>query len=160
MEAIEHAAFVSVGRAFGFTGLAIVCIVFSFSFAPPLAALIGGLLCMLAAAMFSLYGVTAPRRPYKRTETWLILPRDHRPPAAVAQKLIGGVLRETYLRFARDAMLFAVGLLIFALLLRLMGIEELSVGAGGAGDTSHLPTLPKDDSRQPINLNWRWRVYP
>ncbi len=159
MEAIERAAFISVGRTFGFAGLAIFCIMFSFSFAPPLATFIGGLLCLATAALLFVQGVMARRRPYKRTETWMILPRQERPAPEIAQRVIGEVLRETYLRFTRDALMFAVGLLALSLLLRVIGFEELPLGERRSGTPPAVQAPPQTLAPAPATP-WRWRVYP
>lgn len=124
MNAIERAAFISIGRACGFAWLAIFCVVFSFSFAPPLAAFVGGILCFGVSLILLFYGLRARSRPYRRTETWLILAKEHRPAPAVAQRIVGQVLRDTYMRFAREAVMFAVVLLVVAVGLRALGFEE------------------------------------
>jgi hypothetical protein len=117
MEAIENAAFVSVGRACGFAGLAIFCLVFGLSYDPPFAARAGGLCCLLVTGILVCYAIRAPYRPFKRTEVWLILPKNERPPQASAQVLIGRVLRKTYIWFAKQAGVLAAALLILSLLL-------------------------------------------
>ena len=71
MEAIENAAYISVGRACGFAALAIFCLMFGLSFDPPLAARTGGLLCLGLTVILGLYALRARSRPYKRTELWL-----------------------------------------------------------------------------------------
>jgi hypothetical protein len=122
MEAIENAAFVSVGRASGFAGLAVFCIMFGLSFEPALSARTGGALCLGLTLILSLYGICARARPYKRTEVWLILPKDERPPAGVAQQLIGEALRDTYLWFARQTAMISVVLLVSSGVLQLIGL--------------------------------------
>jgi hypothetical protein len=117
MEAIITAANVSVGRACGFAGLGIFCLMFGLSFEPALAARAGGVLCAILAAVLFLYALRAPIRPYKRTELWTILQKADRPPAAVAQKIIGEILRETYLRFARQTAILSAALWVAALAL-------------------------------------------
>ena len=119
MDAIENAAYVSVGRACGFSGLAIFCLMFGFAFDPALAARIGGGLCLLVAVILAAYALRARSRPYKRTEVWLMLAKDHRPPAGVAQQLIGEALRQTYIWFARQAAIIAMALLVSSLVLQL-----------------------------------------
>ena len=42
----------------------------------------------------------ARTKDYRRTEMWLYLPKDQRPPEAYAQWASATVLRETYLTFA------------------------------------------------------------
>lgn len=120
MGAIENAAFVSVGRACGFVGLAIFCVMWGTSFQPVIAARVGGWLCLSTAAYLSFCALKARTRPYKRTETWLILPKTERPPKEVAQKVIGEALRETYFWFAKHAALFAVVLLLASIALALV----------------------------------------
>ena len=120
MRAIENAAFTSVGRACGFFGLAIFCVMWGVSFQPDLAARVGGWLCLSAAAYLSVCALRARTRPYKRTETWLILPKTERPPAEIAQRVIGEALRETYFWFAKHAALFAVVLLVSSVALSFM----------------------------------------
>ena len=103
MDAIENAAFASVGRAAGFAGLAIFTLMMGLSFDPPLATRTGGLFGFGEAVGLLLYGWFAVHRPYKRTEAWIILNDEHRPPAPVAQKIIGRTLRETAYWFAGRA---------------------------------------------------------
>lgn len=117
MDAIENAAFTSVGRACGFSGLAIFCLMFGFAFDPALSARIGGSLCLLVSFILAAYAWRARSRPYKRTETWLILAKEERPPPSVAQQLIGQALRETYTWFARQSAVFAIVLLAASLVL-------------------------------------------
>lgn len=118
MDAIENAAFVSVGRAAGFAGLAIFTLMMGLSFDPPLAARTGGLLGLGIVAGLMLYGWRAVYRPYRRTEAWLILGKDRRPPAAVAQRIIGGALRETAFWFAKRAALLSSFLLVSSVALK------------------------------------------
>lgn len=119
MQAIEYAAYISVGRGCAFAGLAVLCVMLGLSFEPVLAAQIGGVLCLAVAVILIAFAYAARTRNYKHTEVWLILPKDHRPPESIAQKVIGGALRETYLWFAQQALLFAVGLLAASLTLSL-----------------------------------------
>ncbi len=129
MDAIENAAFVSVGRACGFAGLAIFCLMFGLSFAPALAARTGGVLCLSVALILALYAFRAPRRPYKRTELWMILAKEKRPPSVFAQRVVGGALRETYVSFARQAALISLVLLTVSAVLQLAGVGQLWVDA-------------------------------
>ena len=62
----------------------------------------------------------APDRPYRQTETWLMLDRADRPASAVAQTLIGGALRAAYLWFARQAALVTIVLLAVVIGLRFL----------------------------------------
>ncbi|MEC9369173.1 MAG: hypothetical protein VX871_10840, partial [Pseudomonadota bacterium] len=100
LEHIEGAAMLSVTRGCGFAALAVFCVMFGLSFDFALSFKVGGVLMLATCLILVLKGWHAPVRPYKRTETWIILPVDKRPTAATAQKLIGNVLRAVYLRFA------------------------------------------------------------
>ncbi len=122
MEIIENAAFVSIGRACGFAGLAIFCVMGGLAFDPALAARTGGWLCLATALYLAMCAWRARARPYRRTETWLILRKEHRPPATIAQKVIGQALRETYLWFAKHAALIAAVLLAVSVMIQLAGI--------------------------------------
>jgi hypothetical protein len=117
MEAVERAAYLSVGRACGFGALAIVCFVVGLSFDPNLAARTGGMLCMLMTAILLQRAAAAPMRPYRRTETWLILETTERPSAHIAQQVIGSALREAYFWYARSTAIVTASLLVVALLL-------------------------------------------
>ncbi|WP_193181999.1 hypothetical protein [Nisaea sediminum] len=116
MEAIENAAIISVGRASGFAALAIVCIVMSLSYEPAVAARAGCILCLLVAAVLFHYARRAPTRPYRKTELWIILAKEDRPPKKIAQRIIGAVLSQTYRRFAEYSMISALIFLIMAIM--------------------------------------------
>ena len=120
MEAIQNAAFVSIGRACGFAGLAIFVLMIGLSFDPPLATRTGGLISLGVTALVLLYGWRAPTRPYKKTETWLILPKEYRPPAGIAQQLIGNTLRETSFWFARKGATISGFLLLSSVVLKIV----------------------------------------
>ena len=95
---------------------------FGLAFDPALAARVGGGLCLMVAVILSGYAFWAPRRPYKRTELWLILAKDQRPPATVAQQVIGEALRETYVWFARQAAIIAIVLLASSVVLQIADV--------------------------------------
>ena len=108
---VQNAAFVSVGRACGFAGLAVLCVVLGLSYEPALAARTGGFMSLVICLILLFRAWRVQRQPYKRTETWLILRKDDRPRAEVAQRLVSTALKEAYLFFAQKAsvitMLFA-----------------------------------------------------
>jgi hypothetical protein len=120
MEAVERAAYLSVGRACGFGALAIFCFVVGLSYDPGLAARAGGILAMVMTAILLLRAASAPSRPYKRTETWLMLEAAERPSAHIAQQVIGSALREAYFWYARSTAVVTACLLVIALLLPLL----------------------------------------
>ena len=62
----------------------------------------------------------ARTKPYRQTEMWLYLPKEHRPPEAYAQVASATVLRETYLTFARWTAIIAIVMWVLALTMSLM----------------------------------------
>jgi hypothetical protein len=60
-------------------------------------------------------------KPYKKTEMWLYLPKELRPPDAQAQWASATVLRHTYLTFALWTSAIAVALWAIAFLIALLG---------------------------------------
>lgn len=119
MDAIRTAAFISIGRACGFAGLGILCVMLGLSFEPVTAMRTGGILGLGLAAILVVFGRYAQRRAYEHTETWLILPKADRPPSAIAQRVIGQTLRETYLWFAERIAIGAILFLAVSLLIKL-----------------------------------------
>jgi hypothetical protein len=123
MDALRRAAFLSVGMASGYATLAIFCVAFGFMFEPPLATFIGGVLSLMLASALYVYGRCARTRPYDKTQLWLMLEKDKRPPGNVAQQLVSGVLVETAGWFARKALVFGGIFLAASILFRLIGFE-------------------------------------
>jgi multisubunit Na+/H+ antiporter MnhB subunit len=117
MEPIERAANLSVGRACGFCGLAIVCFMVGFSHDPHIAARVGGSFALGTSIVLVVKAMLALRTPYKQTETWLILDESARPPPAQAQQSIGLVRRRVFIIYARYCALTAAILLASALIL-------------------------------------------
>jgi hypothetical protein len=101
METMRRIAFETVLRACGFASLAIFCVMIGLSFEPRAAFQAGAMLTMLMAAILMLKAYGARTKNYRRTELWLYLPEEHRPPEALAQRMTSSVLQETYLTFAR-----------------------------------------------------------
>ena len=100
MEHVQTSAQISTARGCGFGLLAIFCTMVGLSGTPELALKTGGLLSLLACSILIVKGQLCLTRSYKQTEVWLMLSPDQRPPAIVAQRVIGGALREAYRRFA------------------------------------------------------------
>ena len=116
LERIEYLARVSVSRACGFAGLAIVTFFVGMSGDMPAAFQSAGMLSLLASLVLLLKAHQAPSRSYKKTELWLMLRPEERPEPAIAQQIIGTVLRETFLRFALHAAAVAAIMLVISLL--------------------------------------------
>lgn len=100
MEKQRQAAFTAAQRACLFGALAIFCTMVGLSFEPRLAFKTGGTMTMAMAIILVFKAHEALRKPYRRTEMWLLLAKEDRPPEAYAQRVSTEVLRETYLRFA------------------------------------------------------------
>ena len=115
---IENAAYVSVGRACGFAGLGIFCIVIGLSFDAGLTALVGSRLSIALSLVLLVLAWRAPARNYKKTETWLILQPGDRPQANVAQRLIGETSRNVYLWFAQQIAVVTIVFSVSAVVLQ------------------------------------------
>ena len=115
MEHMRRVAFEVVLRACSFAALAIFCLMFGMMYAPKAAFQVGGFLTLVMCAILLLKAYEANIKDYRRTELWLCLAEEHRPPAAYAQQVSATVLRETYLRVALWASAVAIGLWAIAL---------------------------------------------
>lgn len=100
IERIRNAARHSVGRAFLFALLAIGATMSGLIGWPVMAFRTGAVLWMLVAAIMMLRALGAARRPYRRTETFILLGREHGLPEDEAQAVFARVLWDTYRRFA------------------------------------------------------------
>ena len=121
MEKLEALAEFSVARGSGFALLAIFTTMIGLSPEPPLMLKSGAILCLMACMTLVLKAMTATSRSHRSTELWVLLKPDERPSEAIAQRVIGQVLRHAYLRFA---LYFAMGsgaLLVMAIVLILFG---------------------------------------
>ncbi len=120
MEQMRRVAYETVLRACGFGSLAIFCIMIGLSFNPRAAFQAGGLLTTLMAVILIMKSREALTKDYKKTEMWLYLPKDFRPPEAYAQWASSTVLRDTYLTFAMWTSAVAIAIWILALLASLL----------------------------------------
>ena len=121
MEYMRRTAYEIVLRACGFGSLAIFCVMVGMSFEPQLAFKTGGILTILMSLILILKAYEARTKPYRRTELWLYLPEEQRPPEAHAQWASATVLRETYLTFARWTAAISIAMWVLALLFSLVG---------------------------------------
>jgi hypothetical protein len=122
MEHMREVAYVTVLRACGFGSLAIFCVMIGLSFEPRAAFQAGGFLTTLMAGILIFKAREALSKHYRRTEMWLYLPKEVRPPEAYAQWATSTVLRETYLTFAKWTSAIAITMWVMALLFSLMGM--------------------------------------
>lgn len=122
MDGMRQVAYATVLRACAFGSLTIFCFMVGLSFEPRLAFQAGGVLTMGMTAILVFKAQEARTKPYRRTEMWLYLPEEARPPATMAQQLISVVLHETYMTFARWTSGMAVVMWGIALLFSLAGL--------------------------------------
>lgn len=122
MEQMRQIAFETVLRACGFGSLAIFCVMIGLSFEPRVAFQAGGFLTTAMSVILIYKAREALTKHYRRTEMWLYLPKDLRPPEAYAQWASSTVLRETYLTFAKWTSAVAIGMWVLALGFSLIGL--------------------------------------
>jgi hypothetical protein len=122
MEAMRRVAYATVLRACAFGSLTIFCFMVGLSFEPRIAFQAGGVLTMMMTGILFAKAHEARTKPYRRTEMWLYLPEEARPPAASAQQLTSVVLQETYMTFALWTAAMAVIMWVIALLCSFLGL--------------------------------------
>jgi hypothetical protein len=122
MEDMRRIAYETVLRACGFAALAIFCVMVGISFMPRLAFQTGGFLTTVMTLILILKALEARTKDYRKTEMWLYLEKNQRPPAAYAQWASATVLRETYLRFALWTSVIAISMWVLALAFSLAGM--------------------------------------
>lgn len=96
LDRIRACADASIRRALGFATLGVWTAMVGMSADLFLAMKAGAVLITGAWAVLLIMAWRAPRRPYKRTEVWLLLDRRHGLPEEQAQKIIGGVLKDRF----------------------------------------------------------------
>lgn len=122
MEEMRRIGFETVQRACGFGALAIFCVMIGMSFDLRLAFQTGGMLTTVMALILLYKAHGARTKDYRKTEMWLYLDKDRRPPAAYAQWASSTVLRDIYLTFALWTSAIAIGMGIVALFLSLTSL--------------------------------------
>jgi hypothetical protein len=122
MEHMRRIAYETVLRACGFASLAIFCVMIGLSFHPRAAFQAGGFLTTLMALILIFKAREALTKNYRRTEMWLYLPKELRPPESHAQWASSTVLRETYLTFALWTSAIAIAMWMLALVFFVLGI--------------------------------------
>jgi hypothetical protein len=121
MDHMRQIAYETVMRACGFASLAIFCIMVGLSFEPRAAFQAGGFLTMLMTLVLLIKAREALTKHYRKTEMWLYLPKEVRPPEAYAQWASSTILRETYLTFALWTSAIAIAMWVLALVFSLFG---------------------------------------
>lgn len=118
---MRKAAFESVSRGCAFGFLAIACVMMGFIYEPKLVFQSGGILTLIMVFILMLKSRQALTRDYRRTEMWLLLPKDFRPPERYAQWAAATVLRDAYLTFAQYTALCSIILWVIAIFMRVTG---------------------------------------
>lgn len=121
MEDLRRIAYEIVLRACGFGSLTIFCIMIGMSFQPRAAFQAGGFLTLLMTIILILKAYEARTKNHRRTEMWLYLPEERRPPKAEAQWAISTVMRETYFLFALWTAIISIVMWVIALFFSLIG---------------------------------------
>ena len=121
MEEMRRIAYETVLRACAFASLAIFCVMIGMSFLPRSAFQAGGFLSMLMTLVLVLKAHEALTKDHRRTEMWLYLPKESRPPQASAQRTVSTLMRETYFLFARWTAIISIVMWSIALLFSLSG---------------------------------------
>ncbi len=121
MEHMRQVAYETVLRACGFASLGIFCVMTGLSFHPRLAFQAGGFLTTIMAFILILKSREALTKDYRRTEMWLYIDKNFRPPEAYAQWASSTILRDTYLTFAMWTSLISIAMWLLALVFSLAG---------------------------------------
>jgi hypothetical protein len=121
MEHMRRIAYETVLRACGFASLGIFCVMTGMSFDPKMAFQTGGFLTTVMAFVLVLKAREALTKDYRRTEMWLYIDKDFRPPESYAQWASATVLRDTYLTFAMWTSMISIAMWIMALIFSLAG---------------------------------------
>lgn len=121
LERLREVAFLTIGRAVGFGGLAVFCVMAGTAFDPLLAVQAGGFGVLIILAVLLIKARFALTADHRKTEMWLYLKKEERPAEAYARWAASTVLRDTYLQFARWMAVLAVAFWTLAVLLRLFG---------------------------------------
>jgi hypothetical protein len=122
MDHIRVIAYETVMRACLFGALAIFCVMVGLSFAPYVAFQTGAFLTAGMALILVYKAHEARTKDHRRMEMWLYLPKEHRPPAAAAQRISATVMREVYLTFARWTAWITLTLCLAAMAAKLAGL--------------------------------------
>ena len=116
MDEMSRIAYETVLRACGFASLAIFCVMIGLSFLPRSAFQAGGFLSLTMTLVLIFKAREARTKDHRRTEMWLYLPKESRPPQAFAQMMISSLMRETYLSFARWTAIISIVMWTIALI--------------------------------------------
>ncbi len=123
MDLYRETAFFCIGRAVLFAMLANALVMLSFAFDPSAACRVGGTGALIVAAILLWFAQTAPGREPKRTETFLLLPKDARPRDEATRRVFANVMADTYVYFAARSFALSVALIATGLALGWLGFS-------------------------------------
>lgn len=118
---LQLLAEISTARGCGFAGLATLCLMIGLSANLAATLKAGGYSALLVMSVLLLMAQRAPSKPFRRTEVWLMLDEAERPPDPLAQRLLSGIRRAVFLRFAAYHAVAAVLLLAGSFVVGLPG---------------------------------------
>lgn len=127
MEQMRRIAYETVLRACSFASLAIFCVMIGLSFLPRSAFQAGGFLSLVMTLVLIIKAQEARTKDYRRTEMWLYLPKESRPPQAIAQRTISLLMREVYLQFAQWTALVSIVMWAIALFFSFFGTQDVRI---------------------------------
>ncbi len=165
MEHMRRIAFETVLRACAFASLGIFCVMIGMSFDPKLAFQAGGFLTTVMAFILILKSREALTKDYRRTEMWLYIDRNFRPPEAYAQWASSTVLRDVYLTFAMWTAAVSIVMWALALLFSLAGASstlarDAATPPRPVVDTRPInASVPSAEQRRPVPAI-RYQVFP
>jgi hypothetical protein len=91
------------------------------SFIPSAAFQAGGFLTLIMTGVLFIKALEARTKDHRRTEMWLYLSKEQRPPPSSAQRVTSTILREIYLTFALWTSVIAIAMWGIALLFSFLG---------------------------------------
>jgi hypothetical protein len=124
MERTRQIAFSCVGRAVMFGWLAIVCVMFAFSFSPVAAFRAGAVLALGMSAILVIKAFIAMRQQPKYTEVWIYLEKHERPRNDPARAVFMNMMREVYGYYAQRVFVISCVFFVTSLIFIGLGFES------------------------------------
>ncbi len=118
MRSVDEIADLSVARGCGFASLAIFTFMIGLADQLSLSFAAGGIFTLCMALVLIVKAWAATHTAHRRTEVWLMMRAEEKPPDGQAQLIIGAALRQAYLRFATHSAFAAFGMLAASMVLR------------------------------------------
>lgn len=160
---MRRVAYETVLRACGFASLGIFCVMTGLSFDPRLAFQAGGFLTTIMAFILILKSREALTKDYRRTEMWLYIDKNFRPPEAYAQWASSTILRDTYLTFAMWTSMISIALWSLALIFAILGTSS-TLGREDTKRSEAVPSPPPNAAARvdvpPSTPSIRYQVLP